>query len=162
MAGWLILLVFMTPCVSYLHFSISRCMHRHEMWEETEKENFETLTLKKATIVWVKKGTEILVNGSYFDVKDIRYEKDSAFVTGIYDYEEQALARQFELEQQSRSNDSPAMSKVKNWWQQTYTCSVDEDFSPDYAFEEDIHLPQPGQKPCGVRHKPLLPPPNSA
>jgi len=137
-------------------------MHRHEMWEEAEKENFETLSLKKTTIVWVKKGREIWVNGSYFDVKDIRYETDSAFVTGIYDHKEQALALQFEREQQSRSNDSPAMSKVKNWWQLTYTCSMEKDVIPGYAFVEESHLTQPGQKPCGVRRKPLLPPPNSA
>lgn len=161
LAIWVVLTALAAPFISYLHFTISRAIHRHHMWEMAEQSHTETLLLPKNTLVWVKKGKEILVNGTYFDVKKITYKNDWATVTGIYDHVEKQLEQQFAQEQHSDANHLPAMAKLKPWWQLNFTHPSPYRVSSGTPQLEVQYPRHRHKKPCGQREKPACPPPNT-
>jgi hypothetical protein len=162
LAACVLFMSMMGPFLSHFHFAISRSMHRHEMWEMAESENFETLTLKKNELVWIKKHKEILINGTYFDVKKIAYKEDMVIVTGIYDNEEKALEEKFEREQESNNNDARALAKLISWWQLVCIQSLPDEPINDSYFLTVQYPIQPSPKPFGQRGRPISPPPNIA
>ena len=148
------------PFVSYLYFSVNRRMHRQKMWEMTERKNFHTLLLKADEIFWVKKGREILVNDTYFDIKKIEIKNGWAMVTGIFDHEEKTLAARFEREQESKNDDPAGMAKLKTWWQLAYSHSCGSSIHTSCIIQLKKYPELTASKSCGQRQKPIPPPPN--
>lgn len=64
---------------------------RHQLKERLEKEAPVHLVIPAGELVWVKMGREILVDGKMFDITTIRYEGDTALVTGIFDSKETSI-----------------------------------------------------------------------
>lgn len=64
---------------------------RHQLKERLAKEASVHLALPAGELVWVKMGREILVDGKMFDITFIRYEGNTALVTGIFDHKETGI-----------------------------------------------------------------------
>ncbi len=149
----------LAPYVSYLHFSVARMHHRWQMWEKAERAHEQTLVLDSASLVWEKKGREIRVNGTFFDVKKITYRNGKALVTGIYDHFEKALVQSFEQEQKNNNDDSKQANILKKGWQFLYchchTPLIFRVLEPAIAMNACLLVP----KPSGLKNQPLHPPP---
>jgi hypothetical protein len=64
---------------------------RHEMLEKLEKENLETLILRRDQIQWKEKGKELLIDGQLFDVFSMTPTTAGYQVRGLWDRAETAL-----------------------------------------------------------------------
>ena len=151
----------LAPYVSYLHFSLTRMHHRWQMWEKAEHALEQTLVLDSASLVWEKKGKEIRVNGTFFDVKKIAYRNGKAIVTGIYDHFEKALVKSFEEEQEKQSSDNKQGNNLKKNWQIVFSQTTSSFVFQDWGIGPLIIPWQPTPKPVGQKNKPLYPPPQS-
>lgn len=98
----IIMIPLLTPALLQLkQFAVQ--MH---MLEELEKQQLCTITVSSATIQWIKKGKECLIDGEMFDVKEMQTTNHSTTLKGLFDAKEKQLKKQIEdfakKEQQSQ------------------------------------------------------------
>jgi sensor histidine kinase regulating citrate/malate metabolism len=155
----LALLAILAPVWYALDFVAERALHRMDMHEHMESAQLQTIVLDSATIVWKKKGRELLVNQEYFDVASIRYEQGKAIVSGVFDERETDMHEAFAQTQQQNNNNHSgpglmAQWLMKHWLQPMY----------DFSFSTiAIAMEKPVGKICSMHNRftasPLLPPP---
>lgn len=81
-----------------------------------EEEELITLTLSSEEVVWNKKGKELIVNGSMFDVRSIKPDGDGGYtVTGLYDKQEQELYSRMESLLNSKKQTSDIGLAFQKW-----------------------------------------------
>ncbi len=79
------------PLGSLVCLQLIRLVIQHEMKEKLEKQKLQTVVIKKSDVIWVKKNSEIVLNGRLFDIKSISEEKEKLVLHGLYDDEETAI-----------------------------------------------------------------------
>ena len=90
---------------------------RHQLEERLEREAQVQLALPAGELVWVEKGREILVDGKMFDITNIRYEGDTALVTGIFDDQESDIMHLLQ-QRAATSQDAAGLAHLFVWLQQ--------------------------------------------
>jgi hypothetical protein len=90
---------------------------RHQLKERLGKETPVHLVIPAGELVWVKLGREILVDGKMFDITSIRYEGDTALVTGIFDHKETGIMHGLKR-QASPSKNATHLGHLFVWLQQ--------------------------------------------
>jgi RNA processing factor Prp31 len=94
------------PLLITVAFIIQSQYIQHQMKEALEYRQLTKITLAAKDLKWHKKGKEIIVNRHFFDVKEIIVISAGLIeVTGLYDYQEQALHKEVEgyMHQQNKS-----------------------------------------------------------
>jgi hypothetical protein len=88
---------------------------RHEMVEKLEHAQLEQITLHKRDVQWYKKGKEIILNSTLFDVHNFSIQQDSICFRGLYDYKETELKNQVIklLNERNENNSSRNVNLVK-------------------------------------------------
>lgn len=90
-----------------IHFQRDGRMH---------EETIQTITLSSKTIVWIKSGKEVLVNGKLFDVKTIKIQDACITLTGYFDDKEDILIEQIvRLTGHKNQSGSPVNQPVINF-----------------------------------------------
>lgn len=77
---------------------------QHQMLEQLETENLNTIVIKKNSLHFTRAGKEIEVNGKLFDVEEISIKGDSYVVKGLFDEKEAALLQIIKKAQQAPDN----------------------------------------------------------
>jgi hypothetical protein len=90
---------------------------RHQLKERLEREAQVHLAIPAGELVWIKKGRELLVDGKMFDITTIRYEGNTALVTGIFDPEETGILHLLK-QQASSSRGATSLAHLFVWLQQ--------------------------------------------
>lgn len=72
------------------------------MIERLEEEALQTISIPLQELIWLKKGKEILISNKRFDVKEIALKKNMAFVSGLFDDEEEALVKKINKQHSSQ------------------------------------------------------------
>jgi hypothetical protein len=82
------------------------------MLERLEHSNLEEITLAKKSVRWYKKGKEIIIGNSLFDVKSSTLKTDSITFTGLFDEKETLLKKNIDLltEHQNKHSTSDNLS----------------------------------------------------
>ncbi len=80
-----------TPICSLVFIQIFQLVIKYEMKEKLEYQMLHRVTIKKTDLVWVKKNSEILLEGRMFDVKSISQENDILHIQGLFDDEETVI-----------------------------------------------------------------------
>lgn len=71
---------------------------QYEMLEKLENSTLQTIVLKVKDIHWKKKGKELIIENSLFDVKNIEKINNSTYkVIGLFDKEEKKIMEDVEL-----------------------------------------------------------------
>jgi hypothetical protein len=110
---WVLLLLASTPLLLPAYHLARQQFLRHQMEERLEKTALHTISLT-GQLHWAKPGKELWVSGRLFDVKNMTPTANGYHVTGLYDHEETALARQ--AHQQSQNDDAAQL--LGQWLQQ--------------------------------------------
>ncbi len=87
----------MLPVLIIICFIIKQQFVRLRMEDKLEKEHLTTLTISSRCIKWHKPDEEIIINGHFFDVRNVEEISPGVLqVMGLYDWQEQALYADFE------------------------------------------------------------------
>lgn len=108
------------PLLYLADFALERAHHRVEMWEKLKHSQLDTIRVKTSALRWMKPGKELLVKGSYFDVYDIRYEKEWAIVTGFFDDKETDMHLAFANGETQEKAPGKAPSLIAHWLQKQW------------------------------------------
>lgn len=81
------------------------------MMERLEEEALQTISFPLQELIWLKKGKEILIGNKRFDVKEIVFKNNLAFVTGLFDDEEVAI-----MKKMNRQHSSQQTALLKIWF----------------------------------------------
>lgn len=85
------LVLLAAPLLFVAGISIKQKIVQEKMQEKLEKSLLQTVSIRNESIVWVKEGKEILINGKLFDVKSASLTGNHTVFTGLYDEDEDAL-----------------------------------------------------------------------
>jgi hypothetical protein len=88
--------IIMLPVFYMAVFHVQKFFVQIEMRHKLKHEQLTTLQIPSDKIQWYKKGKEIIVEGSLFDVKSITYKNGLATVKGLYDKKEKEINKQIE------------------------------------------------------------------
>ncbi len=103
--GFALLALIAAPLLFVAGFLIKQQLVQHEMKQQLEQSALQTIQLDAGKINWVKEGKEILVDGKLFDVKIFIIAANKITLTGLFDYNEDALKLQLEkLAQKQNAN----------------------------------------------------------
>lgn len=106
-----LLLLVALPLVYVTNLQVSEIINRHQMMERLEEDALQTISIPMQELIWVKKGKEILVNNKRYDVKKIVFKNNMAFVTGLFDEEEDAI-----LKKMNKQHSSQQTALLKIWF----------------------------------------------
>ena len=100
------------------------------MMEKLEHAELKTITLHNHSVHWYKKGKEIAVNSTLFDVHTFTVKKDSTVFTGLFDTKETALKNHVKklMEQKNQENSSRDLVIAKLMLQLWITNDNSKDF----------------------------------
>jgi len=79
------------PLFFSIYALIEKKVIEHRMEERMEVENLQVITIDAASIIWLKKNKEILVNGEPFDIKEIACKGNKLIISGLFDVKEKEL-----------------------------------------------------------------------
>ena len=86
-----------------------------------EEEELVTLTLSSEEIIWNKKGRELIINGSLFDVSSFEHDGDGGYtVTGLFDNQEQQLYLKLKSLINSKQQSAGFGSAFQKWFSILY------------------------------------------
>jgi hypothetical protein len=149
------LLALLLPLLYVVDFAVEKTLHRLEVRRQVRQASMQTLVLDAAQIRWVEKGREILVQGEYFDVEEIRYENGKAFITGFFDHRETNMHRAFSAKQNATKNPAGSAPHMARWLLQLWGLPANNVFVS--ILTAPCHIPaQPGNARLPVQ--PACPP----
>lgn len=102
----------------------------HSMIRKLETGFFQTITVKKENVHWLKKGKEILVYGRMFDIKSLTLQNGFYTFTGLYDDEETALLEQI---RKNHQNNSPINKELVQLFQLLHSQYSDPTFDEPFV-----------------------------
>lgn len=122
MAIAMVFTAMLMPLLYLADFGLERAIHRMEMWEKLQHSRLDTIRVKAAELRWMNPDKELLVNGTFFDVYDIRIENGWATVSGFFDERERAMHLAFansEKPGKATGNDSSLIAQwlQKEWYE---------------------------------------------
>jgi hypothetical protein len=91
---FLFLLLLGIPVIFSMTLLIKQQIIHYQIDERMHEEILQTITLSSKTIIWIKPGKEVLVNGKLFDVKTIKTQGAGITLTGYFDDKEDILVDQ--------------------------------------------------------------------
>ncbi len=91
----LLLLLLATPLFFFIGYLVKREIVYHEMMEKLESASLHTITLDLAEVNWIKANKEVMIEGKLFDVKNSEIINNKIKLTGLFDYEETKLEKDF-------------------------------------------------------------------
>ena len=91
----LLLLLLATPLFFFIGYLVKREIVYHEMMEKLESASLHTITLDLAEVNWIKANKEVMIEGKLFDVKNSEIIDNKIKLTGLFDYEETKLEKDF-------------------------------------------------------------------
>jgi hypothetical protein len=101
-------------------FAFERAHHRIEMRQKLQYGKLDTIRVETSALRWMKLNKELLVDGSYFDVNEIRYEKGWAIVTGFFDKRETDMHVAFSKGGAHEKAQGKTPSLIANWLQKQW------------------------------------------
>jgi len=116
-------LLWMLPLLSPIIHNIRKGIHHLEMWEYEGEENLQTLKIEASSLEWVKPNKEVLVNGRYFDVKQVTYQNGQALLTGYFDEKEDLMEAIFGLQKNKQNTTTQPYRQLMVWlslWHPTH------------------------------------------
>ena len=159
-----ILIFFLSLVAMPLFFSVYTIIEQkiiqHRMQEKLERGNLQIITVDAASVIWLKKNKELLVNGEPFDVKSIAISGNKLILSGLFDIREKELKKQLEKythaqERSSATNNSLLLLFFTTYYQSTETinlsCSFSLNTKQDWQKKQD--------KTCDLYHEITVPPP---
>ena len=91
----------------FIYLQIQQKIVQHEMIERLEHSELDQVKIHKDSVVWFKRGKEIVLNGQLFDIHSHYTKGDSTVFYGLFDFEETALKIQVKKLMESKTeNDS--------------------------------------------------------
>lgn len=90
-----LLLLLATPLFFFIGYLVKREIVYHEMMEKLESASLHTITLDLAEVNWIKANKEVMIEGKLFDVKNSEIIDNKIKLTGLFDYEETKLEKDF-------------------------------------------------------------------
>lgn len=84
---------------------------KHEMLERLENEQLHKIVLMPEDVHWYEKGSELIIGGELFDVKEFKEENGKFVCWGIFDTEETALSNWIE-DQNEKNEDDRIITKM--------------------------------------------------
>lgn len=111
-----------SPLILY----IESALIRFAMIEKIEKQQLKEITIEKSKIIWIKKNKECLIGNVLFDVKKITYHQQFAKLTGLYDFEETALKKQFSKNENGKESSSNLITIIYKVIHETFYSSISE------------------------------------
>jgi hypothetical protein len=105
--------IIMLPVFYVAVFHVQKFFLKVEMVQELKHKLLVTLQIPADKIQWYKKGKEIVVEGSLFDVKSITYKNGLATVKGLYDKKEKEINKQIEKANKESQNNTLNTTLVK-------------------------------------------------
>lgn len=120
MAIALVISAMLMPFLYFADFAWERAIHRIEMWEKLQHGKMQTIRIETAGLHWMNSGRELLVNGFYFDVYNIRFENSCAIVTGFFDEREREMHFAFAQNQKPVETDGSGSSLIAYWLQKEW------------------------------------------
>jgi hypothetical protein len=106
-------IIIMLPVFYVAVFHVQKFFVQVEMRQELKHKLLVTLQIPADKIQWYKKGKEIIVEGSLFDVKSITYKNGLATVKGLYDKKEKEINKQIEKANNESQNNTLNTTLVK-------------------------------------------------
>ena len=91
----LLLLLLATPLFFFIGYLVKREIVYHEMMEKLESASLHTITLDLAEVNWIKANKEVMIEGKLFDIKNSEIIDNKIKLTGLFDYEETKLEKDF-------------------------------------------------------------------
>ncbi len=130
------------------------------MEEKLEQEKLQIITLDAASVIWLKKDKEILINGEPFDVKSITRKGNSIIVSGLYDVEEKKLKNQLEAYHHSKDKAASANNSLLLFFFTTY-CHTNEpiNLNPPFFVYKKQAQQKKVDKTCKLYNDIIIPPP---
>ncbi len=86
-----LLLLVASPLLVSVGYILQKQYVQHQMKEQLEKANLQTLLLQPDQLHWAKAGKEIWVNNQLFDVKEIQLTNKGYLIKGLFDTQETAI-----------------------------------------------------------------------
>ena len=90
-----LLLLLATPLFFFIGYLVKREIVYHEMMEKLESASLHTITLDLAEVNWIKANKEVMIEGKLFDIKNSEIIDNKIKLTGLFDYEETKLEKDF-------------------------------------------------------------------
>jgi hypothetical protein len=111
--AFLLLTLFLLPVVSSAVLQLQQLDVQHQMEEALEKEQLVTINISTASLQWVEKNKECLIDGELFDVKSVHSEGGNTQLTGLFDVKEKAIKAQMSKQaEQEQNNQSKQIAKL--------------------------------------------------
>ena len=103
------------PAIIFIYFQIQQKIVQHEMIERLEHSKLEQVTIHNDSVLWYKKGKEIIFHSQLFDVHAYRVNNDSTIFKGLFDIRETALKNQVKkiMERNNENNSSRDLNIAK-------------------------------------------------
>lgn len=150
------LLLMVLPLVSACIFEARKMIIRHEMEESLEKEQLVTLSLSASDIKWYKKGKELLIGSSLFDVKSFTRTSSGYVVTGLFDEKEKQIKEYLEelAEEEEKKSKEKKIPVFQSWYHE-------EPVASDQAQQKKSLLTYPvySEQPFDTSYPVVIPPP---
>ena len=109
----LLLLLLATPLFFFIGYLVKREIVYHEMMEKLESASLHTITLDLAEVNWIKANKEVMIEGKLFDVKNSEIIDNKIKLTGLFDYEETKLEKDFTDTFHTNQNQSTPFNPLK-------------------------------------------------
>jgi hypothetical protein len=108
-----LLLLLATPLFFFIGYLVKREIVCHEMMEKLESASLHTITLDLAEVNWIKANKEVMIEGKLFDVKNSEIINNKIKLTGLFDYEETKLEKDFTDTFHTNQNQSSPFNPLK-------------------------------------------------
>ena len=109
----LLLLLLATPLFFFIGYLVKREIVYHEMMEKLESASLHTITLDLAEVNWIKANKEVMIEGKLFDIKNSEIIDNKIKLTGLFDYEETKLEKDFTDTFHTNQNQSSPFNPLK-------------------------------------------------
>ena len=84
------------PLLFPVYTLLEKKIIEHSMRERLELESLQVISIDAASVVWLKKDKEVLINGEPFDIKTITRKGDKFIISGLFDAREKVLKQQLQ------------------------------------------------------------------
>lgn len=109
--AFILLILTCLPTLVSVILSAQSLWIRHEMLERLEQEKLHRIVLQEKQLNWIDEGSELIINGELFDVKEFSKVGETYEFWGIFDKEETALSNWLEKNKNPNTEDM-ALSKL--------------------------------------------------